>query len=80
MLSLGAREREAMWKSGALAIGDAGVEVLRGLTLAESIFILDREGDAHCDTEPGELMKYNKLLVRHHAAKILHAAGQAQPE
>jgi len=39
MLSLGAREREAMWKSGALAIGDAGVEVLRGLRLVKLLAI-----------------------------------------
>jgi len=80
MLSLGEQDKKVMRKSGALICDAAGKDVLRGLTLAESIFVLDLESGARDATGVGEVAMYNQLLSLHLAAKLLHQAAQARPK
>lgn len=74
MLILEPQHRESMLQKGNLIIDESGAETLRGLTVAESIFIFEFEAGGGINAGLGVVMIYNHLIVRHHAAKILHKA------
>jgi hypothetical protein len=75
MLVLEPYYRNAMLKKDILSVDERGEETLRGLTVMESVFILEFEGGGLIDAGVGEIMIYNHLIVRYHAAKILHNAS-----
>lgn len=79
MLKLDAQHKAMMRKNGALAKDDAGQDVLRGLTLTESMFVLDSEAGTLAEVGLLEVMVYNQLIVRHTAAKVIHTASQPRP-
>jgi hypothetical protein len=74
MLMLEPHHRDVMLKNGILGVSESGEEALRGLTVMESIFVMDFECGGLIDPGLAEMMIYNMLIVRHQTAKALHRA------
>ena len=62
---IGKIKHELLWARNALAIDVDGIEVLRGLTFAESRFVLAIDGSAGHDIGAAESFLYRQLRKRH---------------
>lgn len=74
MNKLSKKEREALVAGGALILDDEGDETFRGLTVAESNFILNVERGQCDDFDLAELRLYSQLRAKHCAARADSAA------
>lgn len=75
MLKLTAREREVLLNCDALTSDDEGSEILRGLTVSESCFMLTVERDSFYVIDAAEHRLYSQLKARHLAAMALYIAS-----
>lgn len=73
MLNISVHQRATLHESGALIRDNKGLEVLEGLTLAESNFVLNVEQKYIGDFSIEEITLYKKLRVIHLAARLKRA-------
>ena len=73
MLNLGETDREVLQATGALGCDDAGEEVLRGLTAAETQFVLDVKKTGSSHLSPAEQSRYVELTSWHRYTRVAQA-------
>lgn len=74
MLDLEDRERKMLFACNALTLDDDGHEVLRGLTVSESRYVLMIDRDHSCQLNADEWRQNNHLKRLHRIARSLHSA------
>lgn len=73
MLKIGTVERQLLNASGALTTDGLGKEILAGLTVAESEFVLNAESCGDEQLAPDAREMYLRLRIRHRQARMVLA-------